>query len=139
MTRKRNQLLDVRRYCQELHEDDGVDPRRYFHSSLGHERSRKNLQLCGQVAKLLNEALVGRDNPTLASLFVIAVVPAPTLNRLEVVLDATHVPSSVASDAIYAQLARSHQSLRMAVGEGINRKYVPELTFRLAAPYEVPR
>lgn len=137
--KKINRSLDTQKYCQSIHGDDGVDPRRYFHSSSLSERSPKDLQLCGHVAKLLNEVLVGWDNPILASLFVVAVVPAPTLSRLEVVLDATHVPPSMTSAAIYTQLSRDYRSLRMAVGEGINRKYVPELTFRLAAPHEVPQ
>jgi len=139
MTKQYSKQHDTHECCQDIHEDDGIDPRRYFQSSPAYERSRKGLQLCGQVAKLLNEALVGWDSPILASLFVVTVVPAPTLGRLEVVVDTTQVPTGFMSHDIRDELARANRGLRVAVGEGITRKYVPELIFRLAAPREVPQ
>lgn len=65
------------------------------------------------------------------------VVTAPTLSRLEAIIDTTQVPPRVTSLDIHAELARAHQGLRLAVGAEISRKYVPELVFRLAAPHEV--
>lgn len=137
MTTQQRNLSNIHECCQILHEDDGVDPRRYFQPPQSDERKRKSIQLCGQVAKLLNAAFVGWEGPILAALFVVRVVPAPTLSRLEAVVDATQVPSDVSSHDICAELDRAHRALRMAVAEGITRKYVPDLTFRLAAPHEV--
>lgn len=137
MTKQHSKQHDTHGCCQDIHEDDGIDPRRYFQSSSAYERSRKNIQLCGQVAKLLNEALAGWDNPILASLFVVTVVPAPNLSRLEVVVDTTQVPAHVTSHDILDELTRASLGLRVSVGESIARKYVPELIFRLAAPHEV--
>jgi|CXWL01.1.fsa_nt_gi hypothetical protein len=137
MTKQRSKLSDTHECCQDIHEDDGIDPRRYFQASPSNERSQKSLQLCGQVAKILNVTLVGWDSPILASLFVINVVPAPTLSRMEVVVDTTQVPPCVTSGDIHAELDRAYRGLRVAVGEGITRKYVPDLTFRPAAPHEV--
>lgn len=137
MTTQQRNLSNIHECCQILHEDDGVDSRRYFQPSQSDERKRKSIQLCGQVAKLLNAAFVGWESPILAALFVVRVVPAPTLSRLEAVVDATQVSSDVSSHDIWAELGRAHRALRMAVAEGITRKYVPDLTFRLAAPHEV--
>ena len=137
MTTQRHNLSNIHECCQDLQEDDGVDPRRYFQPSSSNEKKRKNVQLCGQVAKLLNVAFVGWESQILALLFVVRVTPAPSLSRLEVVVDTSQVPSNVASRDIYAELCRAHRALRMVVAEGITRKYVPDLTFRLAAPHEV--
>ncbi len=137
MTKCRSKFSGAREYCQDIHEDDGIDPRRYFHASVSDERKRKSIHLCGQVAKVLNVALVGCDSQILASLFVVKVVAAPTLSRLEAIIDTTQVHPSVTSLDIHAELARAHQGLRLAVGAEISRKYVPELVFRLAAPHEV--
>jgi hypothetical protein len=127
----------VREFCLEIHEDDGIDPQRYFQASPKQKRSRKSIQLCGQIAKLLNASFAGWDSPILTRLYVVSVLPAPTVSRLQIVVDATEVPGSMPTKDILQELARTTPGLRAVVAGTIARKYVPELTFRLAAPHEV--
>lgn len=137
MIKHRRKMSDAREYCEDIHEDDGCDPRRYFQAIVSDERKRKTVQLCGQVGRALNLAFLGLDSQIVSCLFVVKVVPAPTLMRLESIIDTTQVPPTVTSLDIHAELARVHRGLRLAVGAEISRKYVPELVFRFAAPHEV--
>ncbi|MDH5667706.1 MAG: hypothetical protein OEY86_06835 [Nitrospira sp.] len=139
MKKLRHMLSDLEESCQTVYEDDGVDPRRYFRREGLHESSNQCRRFCGYVAKTLNAALAGCTSPVLARLFVVKVVPAPMLSRLEVVVDATGVESCVSGEAIREELARATQILRSEIGRVIARKYVPELCFRLASPEEVLR
>jgi len=139
MKKLRRVLSDPEESCQVVYEDDGVDPRRYFRGEALQESSHQCRRFCGSVAKTLNVALAGCASPVLTRLFVVKVAPAPTLSRLEVVVDATGVESCVTGDAIREELARAAQILRSEVGRVMARKYVPELFFRLASPEEVLR
>lgn len=130
---------DIQDHCQSLHEDDGVDPRRYFRSKGSDEAGSKNRRFCGHIAKTLNVILASSGNPVLARLFVVDVLPAPNLRRLEVVIDATQVETGVTGEAIKIELHGGAHYLRSEVGRAIMRKYVPELFFRLASPGEVFR
>lgn len=137
MKNQRRRSSNIHDHCQSLYEDDGVDPRRYFRSKGFDEAGNKNRRFCGHIAKTLNVILASSGNPVLAGLFVVDVLPAPNLRRLEVVVDATQVEAGLTGETIKIELHGGSHYLRSEVGRAIMRKYVPELFFRLASPGEV--
>jgi len=139
MKKPRRVYSDMREFCQSVHEDDGIDPRQYFRNELEGESSSKCRRYCGYVAKTLNAVLAGCTSVVLTRIFIIKVMPAPTLGRLEVIVDTTQVEADVTSEVIRRELDQACPHLRSEIARTIMRKYVPELHFRLAAPGEVLR
>ena len=137
MKKSRRVSSDFQEHCQSVHEDDGIDPRRYFRSEVINGAGSKCHRFCGHVAKVLNVVLGSCGNPMLGRLFVVKVIPAPTLSRLEVVIDAAQVDSYVTDNAIRMEIDRASSHLRTEIGRAIARKYVPDLVFRFASPDEV--
>ena len=131
--RTREQL---RAHCQEIHEDDGVDPREFFRKDNNrHKENRKARQLCHQVAQTLELVLSGdsRDE-ILQSLHVVSVEPAPDSSRLLVVV-ATDLPVEQFDPVdIVARLGRHTARLRSEVAGAIARKRVPLLVFQVTGP-----
>lgn len=131
--RTREQL---RAHCQELHEDDGVDPREYFRKDNDRRKeNRKARQLCRQVTETLELVLSGdcRDE-ILQSLHVVSVAPAPDSSRLLVVV-ASDLPAEQFDPAdILTRLGRQTARLRTEVAAAIARKRVPMLVFQVTSP-----
>jgi ribosome-binding factor A len=131
--RTREQLLA---HCGQLHEDDCVDPREFFKSSKNSKKQdRKAKQLCRQVAETLDLVLSGDcHDPTLQSLRVVTVVPAPDASRLLVTLCADVPDGQFDRDAILGLLNKHTGRLRSEIATAITRKRVPLLTFHVTGP-----
>ena len=136
--RKRKQLLAS---CEELRDDDGVDPRTFFRPIRDRgQQYRKNGQLCRQVAETLSLVLAGEfDDARLHNLQVISVEPAPDASQLLVTVGFDGMLDQATVAAIQARLARVAGRLRFEVAAAITRKRAPRLTFRVigAASEEV--
>lgn len=111
--------------CDEILEGDGEDPR--YDSKSRKVANRKALQLCAQVADILNAALPGMKESILRELYVASVVPAPDSTQLLVTVSSIREQDEL--DVLH-YLEGAEKSLRMEVAAGITRKRVPSLKFR---------
>jgi ribosome-binding factor A len=128
--RKRAHLLA---HCDELRDDDGVDPRTFFKpASDRSKQTRKTGQLCRQVAETLNLVLGSQfDDPELINLQVAAVSPAPDSSRLLVTVVYDGALYQELSQDLQARLVRVAGRLRAEVAASITRKRAPQLSFRV--------
>src|SRR5260370_16542700 len=70
-------------FGEEIDADDGADPRTFFSKSSRKKSNRKALQLCGEVARTLNQVLAWESGEALLrDLIVESVVPAPDSSHL---------------------------------------------------------
>jgi ribosome-binding factor A len=92
-------------------------------------RGHKDLQVCRQVFDALSYALAELDDPLIAQLSLVSVVPAPNASRVQV-----NFVTRAAIDIgeALARLSALAPSLRTDVGAEISRKRVPELAFHIA-------
>lgn len=128
----------VNRYCAEVHEDDGRDPRYFFRKeNQPTNTGRKAHQLCAQVADTLSLLFSGEtSDEILQSLVVLDVSPAPNAAQLMVTLGAAAGAPVLEASRVEAALARASGWLRSEVAAAITRKRAPRLAFRFvpAAP-----
>jgi ribosome-binding factor A len=125
---------ELRAYCSELNEDDGVDPREYFKSD---ERSGKQIhktrRLCNQVAQTLSLVLAGEfADERLQDLQVVVVEPAPDASQLLVTLHTHDVCDSSKRQELLNLLGSVSGRLRWEVASAICRKRTPKLLFRIS-------
>lgn len=127
--RKRAQMLA---HCQNIHPEDGIDPKEFFRKPTRRDKpDRKTEQLCHQVADTLGLVLASEfDDPLLHSLLVVSVTPAPNASQLLVTVrcdtDVAHTP-----EQILARLQQVAGHLRSTVAEAITRKRAPRLLFQV--------
>jgi ribosome-binding factor A len=114
--------------CAALGPEDGSDPRDFFRRAAGKVPNRKALQLCGQVARTLGLVLWECGDNLLRELAVEAVQPAPTAARLLITLSA---PPGVDVALVLQRIQRAAGLLRSEVAAAVNRRKVPELTYRV--------
>jgi ribosome-binding factor A len=131
--RTREQMLEV---CEEIHEDDGVNPRDFFKSVRGPgKRDHKAKQLCRQAAETLDQVLSGETGDCrLACLRVVSVQPAPDTARLLVTVIADCAMEDFSRQKTEERLQASAGRLRTAVAAAITRRKAPTLTFLVLAP-----
>lgn len=129
-SRKRKQHLAS---CDEVREDDGVDPRTFFKPSRNRgQQHRKNGQLCQQVFETLCLVLAGEfEDARLHNLQVVSVEPAPDASQLLVTVSVEGELDAEILAAVHARLARVEGRLRYEVAAAITRKRAPRLTFRV--------
>jgi len=133
--RAREQMLAL---CGEIHEDDGIDPRRFFKTRERRKKpDRKTRQLCRQVAETLTLVLSGecRDE-LLQSLYVVAVEPAPDSSRLMVTVRGDSLGRDGDTRRILERLSEEAGRLRCEVARAITRKRAPQLAFQVTSPTE---
>jgi ribosome-binding factor A len=118
-------------HCEEIHEDDGVDPREFFKAGRQENRqNRKAKQLCRQVAETLEQVLSGEvGDDLLRGLHVASVVPAPDASRLLVTIEVDRGSAAEEREAIELALAKASGLLRTAVAAAITRRKAPSLSF----------
>jgi ribosome-binding factor A len=121
----------LRTYCGQLQEDDGVDPRQFFRLQQDREkRNRKALQLCKQAAVTLELALSGEfGDEYLQNLEVVSVEPAPNTSQLAVTL--RMLDATFDLDETSRRLEAVAGRLRAAIASAITRKRTPKLMFRV--------
>lgn len=117
--------------CGELGPGDGVDPRGEAREQRSSGRAnRKTLQLCHQVAETLGMVLAGEcSDPTLQSLRILAVRPAPDASQLAVLVCGDELETAEEAGSILQRLERVAGRLRTEVAASISRKRVPRLLF----------
>ena len=96
----------------------------------GGHRGHKDLQVCRQVADAVSWFLAEVDDPVLAELHVVQVVPAPSAARVLVTLVAGGAP--VDPDDALQRLRATTEDLREEVAAEVNRRREQELAFRIA-------
>lgn len=115
-----------------LHDDDGIDPRR--DRGRGFDRSegfdRKVLQLCKEAARALEMTLACdcRD-PILNDVEIVGVTPGGSANQLSVSVCYAGEDGSVDAEEVLARLSGVAGFLRAEVARAVNRRRVPELRF----------
>lgn len=116
----------------DLHDDDGIDPRkdrsRNGHRSEGFDR--KMLQLCKEAARALEMTLACdcRD-PILNDVEIVSVTPGMSANQLSVAVAYAGDDAGVDADEVLARLSGVAGFLRSEVARAVNRRRVPELRF----------
>ena len=136
MALNRRQREQLRALCGEIHEDDGVDPRKYFKPAREREQDdRKSRQLCRQVQKTLDLVLTGdAGNDLLSNLRIVSVLPGRDASRLLVSVSADVPREKFDRERIETQLALIQGRLRSEVSAAITRRKTPVLTFQVLDP-----
>jgi ribosome-binding factor A len=138
MKPKYRRTRSLTRYCAEVHQDDGHDPRYFFRKEHQPTKAgRKARQLCAQVADTLRLLFSGEtSDEILQSLEVLDVSPAPSAAQLLVTVVPAAGAPALDEMQVRATLARARGWLRSEVATAITRKRAPRLAFRFipAAP-----
>lgn len=125
---------DGRDLCAHISDDDGVNPK--FDKRDGPRRpSGKDLALCKQAARAIDQSLSVLSWAIDAGLRVVAVEPAPDAKRIRVLVAWSDRRAGV--ELVMAWLQARKGVLRTAVAEAITRKRAPDLIFAPAPPEEV--
>ena len=111
--------------------DDGSDARSDFRNS-SRSAPRKTAQLCAQVRRALELALMGETtDEILQNLMVDEVLPAPDDRRLSVRLIVPTTEAEAGREAIQARLEAARPMLIHEVAHAITRRKCPEIHFEL--------
>ncbi|HEY3393981.1 MAG TPA: hypothetical protein VGK58_14810 [Lacipirellulaceae bacterium] len=131
--RTRRQLLA---HCDEMHDDDGIDPRDFFRKDQIHSKKHHKLErLCRQVAETLDQVLAGEfADDALRCLRVVSAMPAPDASRLLVTLHADCEPADFDRGLLEDRLAACKGRLRCEVAAAITRRKAPSLAFHVVGP-----
>jgi ribosome-binding factor A len=123
-------------HCDQLHDDDGVDPREFFKPQRTERKeNRKARQLCRQVAETLDQILSGESgDEVLRTLRVADVLPAPDASRLLVTLLVDCAPEDFNRKLIEEHLNPHRGRLRSEVAASITRRKAPTLVFEVIGP-----
>lgn len=122
------------KYCDQLHEDDGVDPKEYFKPNRKTDKAnRKALQVCRQASQTLDYVLADCEDERMQNLVVASVTPAPDSSRLLVTVAIVAGDQRFDRIAIEAALRDQIPRLRSELARSINRKKVPNLVFQIIA------
>jgi ribosome-binding factor A len=129
MKQKKPSRAELRQSCDQVGPGDGDDPRFDLHLASDARVTRKSLQLCHEVARVLAQVLTWETgDDLLADLVVESVLPAPSTARLHVVMSAP--PDVVVADVLAALHARVGR-LRTEVAASVRRRRAPELVFQV--------
>jgi len=120
--------MDLQSGTAEIGPQDGHDPRYDRFDEPIKVPNRKALQLCGQVAQVLADAIACSADDTLRDLLVETVVPAPNSSRLLVTL---RKPLDVEMTTALDHLERARGWLRSEIANAVHRRKTPDLTFRI--------
>lgn len=131
--RTRRRLLA---HCDEMHEDDGIDPRDYFRKNpINSKKHHKLERLCRQVAETLEQVLTGEfADGALRCLRVVSATPAPDASRLLVTLHADCAANDFDRALLEDRLAACKGRLRCEVAAAITRRKAPSLAFNVVGP-----
>jgi|688.fasta_scaffold523830_2 ribosome-binding factor A len=122
----------LRAHCDELHDDDGVDPREYFRPQRQPSKyDRKTRQLCQQVQQTLDQIFGGELRDELLDSLRVLSVGSTASSTLLVTVVADLPPERFDRAQIEARLADLAGWLRSEVAGAITRKRAPLLVFHL--------
>lgn len=129
MKRSHPSRAQLRLSCAQVGPDDGADPRFDVRPANGARMNRKSLQLCHEVARVLEQVLTWETgDDRLTDLRIESVVPAPSTARLLVVISA---PAGLAVADVLEVLQRRSGQLRAEVASSVRRRRAPELAFQV--------
>ena len=135
LNQRERQIL-LKKHCGVINSDDAIDPRHYFYNKRKPNRKyRKAYQLCRQVLDTLQLTLATEDEPLLAGLTVVDVVPAPDSSRMLVILQpgiGELISCASQAEQIMKCLDQHRPRLRSEIARSINRRKTPNLIFELA-------
>ncbi|MFM8288144.1 MAG: ribosome-binding factor A [Planctomycetaceae bacterium] len=132
MAHKPDRRARVRAQCEELYDDDGVDPRQYFRPERKASKyDRKTRQLCQQVQRTLDQIFGGELRDDLLDSLRVVAVSSTASSSLLVTLCADLPPERFDPNQIEARLAEVAGWLRSEVARAITRKRTPLLVFHL--------
>jgi len=118
--------------CSQPGEDDGIDPRFTARpqSTRRSQIDRKTLQLCGQVAHVV-ESILGSEirDDDLAGLHVVSVIPLSHRGHLLVTVSPGTITPDTSAEAILSKLQKQARRIRAEVSAAITRRKTPELAF----------
>lgn len=124
--------------CAELTPDDGIDPRKYFSRKSKTSSNRKTYQLCKEIELTLNLTLAGElADPALSSLVIAKVEPIPESGDFLVIFEWRQNTRDFQFEEVMFSIKKASGFLRSEVAKSINRKRVPQLSYRLLNPEEV--
>jgi ribosome-binding factor A len=133
MAHDERQRVRLRALCGELQDDDGVDPREFFHSIRKRDNAhRKSKQLCRQVQKTLDLIFSGETrDELLGDLRIVSVTSSQDSSALLVTVVADVPLERFDRTQIEARLAKMSGRLRSEVAGAITRKRTPLLVFHV--------
>lgn len=117
--------------CDELYEDDGIDPRVYFRKSQPRNNDRKLWQLCHQVKQLLSLLVAEHEDGMFWE--VREITPAPNASRLQVTLmfHPTDNKQAPPQTKLKHQLQQWEREWREELAHALHRKRVPTLVLEV--------
>ena len=116
--------------CEDIYEDDGIDPRIFFKKPENRSSDRKVWQLCHQVRQTLE--ILWAEVELAVEWEIRDVTPAPHASRLQVTIIAEKTKVSERDIAELQHTIQSYQPRwREELALTIHRKRVPELTFQV--------
>jgi len=136
MAHDERQRERLRALCGELHDDDGVDPRKFFQPARKRDKARrKSKQLCRQAQKTLDLVLSGETrDELLGALRIVSVSSSTDSSALVVTVIADVPPDQFDRAQIEARLATMSGRLRSEVAAAITRKRTPLVIFHMLGP-----
>lgn len=120
----------LRALCASINDDDGQNPR-FDKRANEHgtaNRARKDLQLCKQARRAIENALSSSSDSRLHSITLTALTRGETANFTVQV----HPNPPLTGSQALSLLRAARPYLRAALASAIHRQRVPELTFELA-------
>lgn len=120
----------LRALCASINDDDGQNPR-FDKRTNEHgtaNRARKDLQLCKQARRAIENALSISSDSRLHSITLIALTRGETANFTVQV----HPNPPLTGSQALTLLRAARPYLRAALASAIHRQRIPELTFELA-------
>lgn len=124
--------------CAELTPDDGIDPRKYFSRKPKTGSYRKTNQLRKEIELTLSLTLGGElEDPALSNLNIFKVEPIPESGDFLIILEWTSNSRDFQFDKVMLSIKKASGFLRSEVAKSLNRKRVPQLSYRLLIPKEV--
>jgi ribosome-binding factor A len=138
MSSKRIRRKDLLSGCSDVGPEDGLGPR-YDRRGEPPAGDRKQMQLCGQVARTLASLFAGEcGDEVLRDLLVESVVPAPSSARLLVTVALAPTAEPRPAGVIAERLERARGLLRSEVAAAVVRRRAPDLVFRVRARPDEP-
>ncbi|SFI49084.1 hypothetical protein [Planctomicrobium piriforme] len=133
MVLNKRQREQLRALCDELRDDDGVDPREFFKPQRNRNQGhRKTKQLCRQVQRTLDLVLSGETgDDLLRGLKIVSITPGADASRLLVTVAAEGVNDPADLLEIETRLAANQSRLRSEVAASITRRKTPVLVFQV--------
>ncbi len=118
--------------CDEMHEDDGIDPRILRRNADRIKNSHQEHRLCKQISDVISVLFSGVcSDERLCMLGVESVKPAPDISCLCITVFPLYSTPQPDPEEIMLLLKTAKSFLRKEVAAEISRRRVPDFTFRV--------